>query len=120
MYYQWAPDFAASPARRKRDSHSRLCGACPGPVSYPTVCSIPPPRDVWLLPALSDVACIINGKKMGPLRCTAQCIINGRRTSRPPLLEGRGIATPACVGHVLGRSATRRYAAFPRPGTFGF
>ncbi|KAI8514651.1 hypothetical protein Bbelb_072420 [Branchiostoma belcheri] len=57
---------------------------------------------------------------MGPLRCTAQCIINGRRTSRPPLLEGRGIATPACVGHVLGRSATRWYAAFPRPGTFGF
>ncbi|KAI8495008.1 hypothetical protein Bbelb_269940 [Branchiostoma belcheri] len=23
MYYQWAPDFAASPARRKRESHSR-------------------------------------------------------------------------------------------------
>ncbi|KAI8490256.1 hypothetical protein Bbelb_319940 [Branchiostoma belcheri] len=31
-----------------------------------------------------------------------------------------GEPLPPCAGHVRGPSATRRYAAFPRPGPFGF
>ncbi|KAI8493498.1 hypothetical protein Bbelb_288950 [Branchiostoma belcheri] len=44
----------------------------------------------------------------------------GAGLCRLPCSKEEGEPLPPCVGHVLGRSATRRYAAFPRPGTFGF
>ncbi|KAI8482706.1 hypothetical protein Bbelb_395860 [Branchiostoma belcheri] len=84
--------------------------------------------------ALSDVACIkhCEGRALSDVPCIKYCkrralsdilynvLSMGAGLRRLPCSKEEGEPLPPCAGHVRGRSATRRYAAFPRPGTFGF